>query len=50
MIHVPAAVVLGLWFVMQLFSGGMSLATKAGASLFCTYWRVHRWHGLDWIL
>ena len=34
MIHVPAAVVLGLWFVMQLFSGGLSLGHEGGEVAF----------------
>ena len=34
MIHVPAAVVLGLWFVMQLLSGGMSLSHEGGGVAF----------------
>ena len=34
MIHVPAAIVLGLWFVMQLFSGGMSLGHEGGGVAF----------------
>jgi len=34
MIYVPAAVVLGLWFVMQLLSGGMSLGHEGGGVAF----------------
>ncbi len=34
MIHVPAAIVLGLWFVMQILSGGMSLGTEGGGVAF----------------
>ncbi len=34
MIHVPAAIVLGLWFVMQLLSGGMSLGHEGGGVAF----------------
>ena len=34
MIHVPAAVVLGLWFLMQVFSGGMSLGHEGGGVAF----------------
>jgi rhomboid family protein len=34
MIHVPAAVVLGLWFVMQVFSGGMSVGHEGGGVAF----------------
>ena len=34
MIHVPAALVLGLWFLMQLFSGGMSLGHEGGGVAF----------------
>ena len=32
--YVPAAIVLGLWFVMQLFSGGMSLGQEGGGVAF----------------
>lgn len=32
--YVPAGVVLGLWFVMQLLSGGMSLNTEGGGVAF----------------
>ncbi len=32
--YVPAAVVLGLWFVMQLFSGGVSLGQEGGGVAF----------------
>ena len=32
--YVPAGVVLGLWFVMQVFSGGASLGTKGGGVAF----------------
>jgi len=32
--HVPAAMVLGLWFLMQLFSGGMSLGNQGGGVAF----------------
>ncbi len=34
MIHVPAALVLGLWFLMQIFSGGMSLGHEGGGVAF----------------
>lgn len=34
MIYVPAWVVLGLWFVLQLFSGGMSIGTQGGGVAF----------------
>ena len=34
MLHVPAAVVLGLWFVMQILSGGMSLGRVGGGVAF----------------
>ncbi len=34
MIYVPAAVVLGLWFVMQVVSGGMSLGAEGGGVAF----------------
>jgi len=34
LIHVPAAVVLGLWFLMQVFSGGMSLGNEGGGVAF----------------
>ena len=34
MMYVPAAVVLGLWFVMQLLSGGMSLGRSGGGVAF----------------
>lgn len=37
LIHVPAAVVLGLWFVMQLFSGGMSLGHEGGGVVFLAH-------------
>ncbi len=33
-IHVPAAIVLGLWFVMQVLSGGMSLGAEGGGVAF----------------
>ena len=33
-LYVPAGVVLGLWFVMQLFSGGMSLGHEGGGVAF----------------
>ena len=32
--YVPAGVVLGLWFVMQIFSGGASLGTTGGGVAF----------------
>ncbi|MFO0775617.1 MAG: rhomboid family intramembrane serine protease [Nitrospiraceae bacterium] len=32
--HVPAWIVLGLWFVMQVFSGGASLGSKGGGVAF----------------
>ncbi len=32
--HVPAAIVLGLWFFMQVFSGGMSLGHQGGGVAF----------------
>ncbi len=32
--NVPAAMVLGLWFLMQLFSGGMSLGNQGGGVAF----------------
>jgi membrane associated rhomboid family serine protease len=34
MIYVPAAFVLGLWFLMQLFSGGMSFGHEGGGVAF----------------
>ena len=34
MMHVPAALVLGLWFVFQLISGGMSLGHEGGGVAF----------------
>lgn len=34
MIHVPASIVLGLWFVIQVLSGGMSLGTEGGGVAF----------------
>jgi membrane associated rhomboid family serine protease len=34
MMYVPAALVLGLWFVMQVFSGGMSLGRTGGGVAF----------------
>ena len=34
LIYVPAVLVLGLWFLMQVLSGGMSLGTEGGASRF----------------
>jgi len=34
MIHIPAAIVLGLWFVMQVFSGGMSVGHEGGGVAF----------------
>ena len=34
LIHVPAALVLGLWFLMQVFSGGMSLGHEGGGVAF----------------
>ena len=34
LIHVPAAIVLGLWFLMQVFSGGMSLGHEGGGVAF----------------
>ena len=32
--YVPAGIVLGLWFVMQLFSGGMSIGHEGGGVAF----------------
>jgi membrane associated rhomboid family serine protease len=32
--NVPAAIVLGLWFFMQVFSGGMSLGNQGGGVAF----------------
>ena len=34
MIYVPAAIVLGLWFVIQVVSGGMSLGSEGGGVAF----------------
>ena len=34
MIYVPAAIVLGLWFVIQIVSGGMSFGTEGGGVAF----------------
>jgi membrane associated rhomboid family serine protease len=34
MMHVAAGVVLGLWFVMQLLSGGMSIGGPGGGVAF----------------
>lgn len=34
MIYVPAAVVLGLWFLLQVFSGGMSVGHEGGGVAF----------------
>ena len=34
MIYVSAAVALGLWFIMQVFSGGMSLGHEGGGVAF----------------
>jgi membrane associated rhomboid family serine protease len=34
MIYVPAAVVLGLWFLLQLLSGGMSFGQEGGGVAF----------------
>jgi membrane associated rhomboid family serine protease len=34
MMYVPAGFVLGLWFVMQLLSGGMSLGRQGGGVAF----------------
>ena len=34
MIYVPAAIVLGLWFLLQLFSGGMSFGHEGGGVAF----------------
>ncbi len=34
MIYVPAAVVLGLWFLMQVFSGGMNVGHEGGGVAF----------------
>lgn len=34
MIYIPASIVLGLWFVMQVLSGGMSLGTGGGGVAF----------------
>ncbi len=34
MIYVPAGIVLGLWFLMQLFSGGMSIGNQGGGVAF----------------
>ena len=34
MIYVPAAIVLGLWFVIQVVSGGMSLGAEGGGVAF----------------
>ena len=34
MLHVPALIVLGLWFAMQVLSGGMSLGTGGGGVAF----------------
>ena len=33
-VYVPAGIVLGLWFVMQLFSGGMSIGHEGGGVAF----------------
>lgn len=34
LIHVPSVIVLGLWFVMQVLSGGMSLGSEGGGVAF----------------
>ena len=34
MMYVPAGIVLGLWFVLQLFSGGMSIGHEGGGVAF----------------
>ena len=34
MLYIPASIVLGLWFVMQVLSGGMSLGTEGGGVAF----------------
>ena len=34
MIYVPASIVLGLWFLMQLLSGGMSIGSQGGGVAF----------------
>ncbi len=34
MMHIPAAIVLGLWFVLQMVSGGMSLGHEGGGVAF----------------
>ncbi len=34
LIYVPAVLVLGLWFLMQVLSGGMSLGTEGGGVAF----------------
>ncbi len=34
MIYIPAGIVLGLWFLMQLFSGGMSIGNQGGGVAF----------------
>jgi membrane associated rhomboid family serine protease len=34
MMYVPAGVVLGLWFLMQVLSGGMSLGRSGGGVAF----------------
>ncbi|GJL50465.1 rhomboid family intramembrane serine protease [Candidatus Nitrospira salsa] len=34
MMHVPAAIVLGLWFVLQIVSGGMSIGHEGGGVAF----------------
>ncbi len=34
MVYVPAAIVLGLWFVLQVVSGGFSLGTEGGGVAF----------------
>lgn len=34
MIYIPAGIVLGLWFLLQLFSGGMSFGNEGGGVAF----------------
>ncbi|MCA9471813.1 MAG: rhomboid family intramembrane serine protease [Nitrospirales bacterium] len=34
LMHIPAAIVLGLWFVLQLISGGMSIGHEGGGVAF----------------
>ena len=47
-VYVPAAMVLGLWFIMQILSGGMSLGQEGGGvAFFCAYRRVCGGHVVD---